>query len=337
MVRFGRLPPPPGRVLAPAMSTPPARASYACGTVDGAAARRDHRRQPARWPYTRTGDREAVVEVASGRRLTYGEFDARVQEVARGLLARGLQQGDRVGIWAPNCIEWMLVQYATARIGVILVTINPAYRTHELEYVLNQAGISTLVAARQFKTSDYRAMIERGRGRRRRASPTSSTSTTRAGRTWSTPGRRSPTSRSPSAPPASTATTRSTSSTPRARRASPRARRCRTSTSSTTASSSARCAATPRRTGSACRCPSTTASAWSWAISPRPATAPASSSPRPASTRPPRCARSSRSGARRSTACRRCSSPSWPTRPSARSTCPACAPGSWPAPRARSR
>ena len=108
----------------------------------------------------RFGDREAVVDVAAGRRVTYRELDAEVERVARGLLARGVEKGDRVGIWAPNCVEWMLVQYATARIGAILVNINPAYRTHEVAYVLRQAGISTLVSAPSFRTSDYRAMIE---------------------------------------------------------------------------------------------------------------------------------------------------------------------------------
>ena len=83
--------------------------------------------------------------------------------MACGLLAAGLGKGDRVGIWAPNVAEWTLVQFATAKIGVILVNINPAYRTHELEFVLNQAGISVLVAATSFKTSDYAAMIEQVR------------------------------------------------------------------------------------------------------------------------------------------------------------------------------
>src|SRR6478736_5413871 len=106
------------------------------------------------------GDRDAVVDVPSGRRLTYAELDAAVDAVARGLMARGVARGDRVGIWAPNRIEWFLVQYATARIGAILVNINPAYRTHELEYVLRQAGISTLVSAPSFRTSDYRQMVE---------------------------------------------------------------------------------------------------------------------------------------------------------------------------------
>ncbi|MGN6780400.1 MAG: AMP-binding protein, partial [Marmoricola sp.] len=110
------------------------------------------------------GDREAVVDVASGRRLTYAQLDAAVDEVARGLLARDIVKGDRVGIWAPNCLEWFLVQYATARIGAILVNINPAYRTHELAFVLGQAEIGTLVSATAFKTSDYRAMIDEVRG-----------------------------------------------------------------------------------------------------------------------------------------------------------------------------
>src|SRR5919202_6693341 len=92
--------------------------------------------------------------------MTYRELDAEVERVARGLLARGVEKGDRVGIWAPNCLEWFLVQYATARIGAILVNITPAYRTHEVGYVLGQAGISTLVSAPSFRTSDYRAMID---------------------------------------------------------------------------------------------------------------------------------------------------------------------------------
>jgi fatty-acyl-CoA synthase len=104
-------------------------------------------------------DREALVEVASGRRWTYAELDADVDRVARGLMAGGIAKGDRVGIWSPNCAEWTLVQYATAKIGAILVNVNPAYRTHELAYVLNQSGLRLLVSATDFKTSDYRAMV----------------------------------------------------------------------------------------------------------------------------------------------------------------------------------
>jgi fatty-acyl-CoA synthase len=104
-------------------------------------------------------DRDALVDVASGRRFTYSELASEVNVVALGLVQLGIDKGDRVGIWAPNVPEWVMVQYATAKIGAILVNINPAYRTHELEYVLNQSGIRTLIAAPQFKTSNYAAMI----------------------------------------------------------------------------------------------------------------------------------------------------------------------------------
>jgi fatty-acyl-CoA synthase len=112
----------------------------------------------------RFGDREAVVDASTGRRLTYAELDRQVDAVARGLLALGVAKGDRVGIWAPNCVEWVLVQYATAKIGAILVNVNPAYRTHELGFVLRQSGVSVLVSATSFKTSDYAAMVEEVRG-----------------------------------------------------------------------------------------------------------------------------------------------------------------------------
>jgi fatty-acyl-CoA synthase len=105
-------------------------------------------------------DREALVECASGRRWTYAELDRDVDAVARGLMAAGLAKGDRVGIWSPNCAEWTIIQYASAKAGTILVNVNPAYRTHELAYALNQSGIKLLVSATTFKTSDYRAMIE---------------------------------------------------------------------------------------------------------------------------------------------------------------------------------
>ena len=109
-------------------------------------------------------DREALVEVPTGRRWTYAQLRADVDALALGLLGDGVAKGDRVGIWAPNMAEWTLLQYATAKIGAILVNINPSYRTYELEYVLRQAGISLLVSAREFKTSDYAAMIEEVRG-----------------------------------------------------------------------------------------------------------------------------------------------------------------------------
>jgi fatty-acyl-CoA synthase len=105
-------------------------------------------------------DREALVEVATGRRWTYAELDRDVDRVARGLIAAGIEKGDRVGIWSPNCAEWTLVQYATAKAGAVLVNVNPAYRTHELAYALNQSGLRLLFSATDFKTSDYRAMVD---------------------------------------------------------------------------------------------------------------------------------------------------------------------------------
>ena len=104
-------------------------------------------------------DGDALVSVHQGLRLTYREFAAAVGEVARGLLALGIERGDRVGIWSPNCAEWVLVQYGTAEIGAILVTVNPAYRAFELEYVLRQSGVSVLVAAESFLDGDYRTLL----------------------------------------------------------------------------------------------------------------------------------------------------------------------------------
>src|SRR5512133_194337 len=109
--------------------------------------------------------REALVCSHQGRRYTYAELDAAVDEVARGLLALGLERGDRLGIWSPNCAEWVLIQYATAKVGVILVNVNPAYRTSELEYALRQSGCRVLVAAPSFKGSDYVAMVDEVRPR----------------------------------------------------------------------------------------------------------------------------------------------------------------------------
>ena len=104
-------------------------------------------------------DREALVHRPTGRRWTYAEPHRDVLALARGLLRLGIDKGDRVGIWAPNCPEWTILQYATAEIGAILVPINPAYRTSELGYVINQAGIRLLVAAPSFRTSDYAALL----------------------------------------------------------------------------------------------------------------------------------------------------------------------------------
>jgi fatty-acyl-CoA synthase len=111
------------------------------------------------------GDREALVDGPTGRRWTYAELAADVDALALGLLEIGIGKGDRVGIWAPNCAEWTFTQYATAKIGAILVNINPAYRTRELEFVLNQSGTRLLVAAQKLKTSDYAGMIAEVRPR----------------------------------------------------------------------------------------------------------------------------------------------------------------------------
>ncbi len=109
-------------------------------------------------------DGEALVEYATGRRWTWAELDRDVDAVARGLLAAGIEKGDRVGIWSPNRSEWTLTQYAAAKVGAVLVNVNPAYRTHEFAYAVNQSGLRLLVAATEFKTSDYRAMVEETRG-----------------------------------------------------------------------------------------------------------------------------------------------------------------------------
>ena len=113
-------------------------------------------------------DREALVDRSdpkTGRRWTYAELAADVDALALGLLEMGIAKGDRVGIWAPNCAEWTLTQYATAKVGAILVNINPAYRTRELEFVLNQSGSTLLIAAEKLKTSDYAGMIAEVRPR----------------------------------------------------------------------------------------------------------------------------------------------------------------------------
>jgi len=108
----------------------------------------------------RFADRPALVSRHQDVRMTYAELDAAIDAVAGGLLRAGIGAGDRVGIWAPNCAEWILVQYATAKVGAILVNVNPAYRSHELEYVLRQSGVRLLFSASAFKTSDYAAVVE---------------------------------------------------------------------------------------------------------------------------------------------------------------------------------
>jgi len=105
------------------------------------------------------GSREALVVAHQNIRWTYSELKARSDAFASGLLALGLEPGDRVGIWSPNCAEWTIAQFATAKAGLILVNINPAYRLAELEHALRTVGCCTLITATRFKTSDYIAMI----------------------------------------------------------------------------------------------------------------------------------------------------------------------------------
>jgi fatty-acyl-CoA synthase len=141
-----------------------AGASYACGPSSipllGETIGENLRRTVAEH-----GDREALVVRHQGYRATYRELWEQAGIAARGLLAHGVAKGDRVGIWAPNRYEWVIAQYATARIGAILVNINPAYKTAELEYVLNQSGTSLLLLARTFRQSNYVSMLDEVRAR----------------------------------------------------------------------------------------------------------------------------------------------------------------------------
>ncbi|HEY7605592.1 MAG TPA: AMP-binding protein, partial [Actinomycetes bacterium] len=112
----------------------------------------------------RVPDHDALVSVHQGVRQTYAQFAAAVEEVARGLLALGIAPGERVGIWSPNNAEWVTLQYATAKVGAILVNVNPAYRTSELAYALGQSGVSTLVLAPRFRQADYLDMVDQVAG-----------------------------------------------------------------------------------------------------------------------------------------------------------------------------
>ncbi|MCX7587355.1 AMP-binding protein [Phenylobacterium sp. 58.2.17] len=108
----------------------------------------------------RSPDAEALVSIHQGVRWTWAELGRRADALAAGLLALGLRPGDRVGVWGPNSAQWALAQFATARVGLIQVNINPAYRLSEVEYTLNKVGVKALIAAERFKTSDYAGMIE---------------------------------------------------------------------------------------------------------------------------------------------------------------------------------
>src|SRR3954454_4550349 len=138
--------------------------SYAHGASDtpllGETIGESLERTVARFP-----EREALIVRHQDIRLTYAELNAQVDRLARALMAAGLATGNRLGIWAPNCAEWVLAQFASAKVGAILVNVNPAYRTSELEYALDHSGCRMLIAAREFKGSDYVAMVEEVRPR----------------------------------------------------------------------------------------------------------------------------------------------------------------------------
>ena len=206
-------------------------------------------------------DREALVDRGSDRRFSYAELADDGRAVRRSACSTlGVAAGDRVGIWSPNRWEWVVLQYATADIGAILVNINPAYRTHELQYVLGQAGISLLVSAPEFKTSDYRAMV----GEVRAECPELRDVIFLGDPEWdgaAVPRRRprgagGPAGRALLRRPDQHPVHQRHHRLPQGRDAvapqHPEQRLLRR----------ASCAATPRRTGSASRCPSTTASAW---------------------------------------------------------------------------
>ena len=210
------------------------------------------------------GGREALVSVHQDIRLTYSQLAERVNELARAFIASGFAKGDRVGIWSPNNVEWTLVQYATAKAGLILVNINPAYRVHELAYVLEQSGCKGLVIQNRFKTSDYVAMLGEVCPELESAAPGAL--------------------RSAKFPELATIVSTTESETkgiygwrdflalaggcsgedlaPAARRDFPRARRCRITIFSTTPASSLRSWISAKTTGSWCRCRFTIASAW---------------------------------------------------------------------------
>ena len=132
--------------------------SYVHGVGDHAAARGHHRRRPEpggrRW-----GERDALVACHQQLRYSYRELRDEADRAARALIALGVQRGDRVGIWSGNRAEWMITQYAAAKAGAILVNINPAYRLRELEYALSHSGVSVLITARGFRSTDYVEML----------------------------------------------------------------------------------------------------------------------------------------------------------------------------------
>jgi acyl-CoA synthetase (AMP-forming)/AMP-acid ligase II len=217
-------------------------------------------------------DREALVSRHQGIRLTYAQLRAATDAFARGLMALGVEHGDRVGIWATNCAEWVVAQFATPKIGAVLVNVNPAYRATEAEFALKQSGVSVLLMQVRYRDSDYARILSTVRpalpglrtvvligddeleqpleGAMRWADVESSAAPTLVPIACANGSSKR------------SSTIQSTSSTRPERPGSPRARRSRITTSSTTGSSSARAVAIPPTTGSAFRSRSITASAW---------------------------------------------------------------------------
>ncbi len=220
-------------------------------------------------------DVDAVVSRHQGIRLSYGQLGEEVEAVARGLLKLGIETGDRVGIWAPTCVEWTLLQFACARVGAILVNVNPAYRPNELAYALRHSGVRLLVTARSFKTSDYLAMLAGVRAELPQLERVVTIDGEAAGGPKDLPwpamvelgaGISADQVREREIA-ARHRRSRSTSSTRAARPATRRAPRSRTTTSSTTRNRWPARWATPASTGCASRCRSTTASGWASATS----------------------------------------------------------------------
>jgi acyl-CoA synthetase (AMP-forming)/AMP-acid ligase II len=214
----------------------------------------------------RVPDAEALVVRSQSYRATYRELWDLTGRAARGLLAHGVAAGDRVGLWAPNRHEWVIAQFAAARIGAILVNINPAYRAGELHFALTKSGVSVLLLARDFRSVNFlRTLAEV------RPNCPDLRETIALDDNWPAllaAGDRVPVSDLAVIEGASNATTRSISSTHRGPLGTRRPQPSRTTVSLTTRSSLVNVSASPNGTGSASRCRSTIASAWSWAPSP---------------------------------------------------------------------
>ena len=291
----------------------------------------------------RFGARDAVISLHQNLRYSYAELLHEVNRAAKALIALGVQRGDRVGIWSPNNAEWTITQYAAAKAGAILVNVNPAYRLRELQYALKQSGVSVLISARSFRSADYVQMLDE-------LAPALPAlrhvvflgdSDPPGGVTWADFLRRGDGVSDVELArreallqfddPVNIQYTSGTTGSPKGATLSHH-----NILNNGYFVGEAACT-TPKTIGSAFRCPSITASAACSATWRRSRTAARSSFPANRSIRKPRCGRFDASGARRSTACRRCSSRSWTIAAfEQRSVSTRCARASWRARRARS-